>query len=133
MDLSAIDPAFEKAIRALGIIAQGVTGQPGGLDTHQERIDQALFLLNDVIDGDPSGTPPFGTENAGGLKDVESLIGFQQVTLSDSKTLHTHLAGPLDDRIAGSRTPIRRRRLPGCSTAHKVSKPPIRRSPACVG
>ena len=60
-----------------------------------------MFLLNDVIDGDATGTPPFGAESGGGLKDVESLIGFQQVMLADSKALHTHLAGLLDDRIAG--------------------------------
>ncbi|HYN39592.1 MAG TPA: hypothetical protein VES39_10100, partial [Rhodospirillales bacterium] len=62
LDINGIDPAFEKAIRALGIIAQGVSGEPGGLDENLERIDQALFLLNDVIDGDSDATPPFGTE-----------------------------------------------------------------------
>lgn len=101
LDLNGIDPAFEKAIRALGIIAQGVTGQAGGLDAHRERIDQALFLLNDAVDGGATGTPPFGAESDRSLKDVESVIGFQQVTLADSKALHTHLAGLLDDRIAG--------------------------------
>lgn len=101
LDLNGIDPAFEKAIRALGIIAQGVTGQAGGLDAHRERIDQALFLLNDAVDGTAAGAPPFGTEGKRSLKDVESAIGFQQVTLADSKALHTHLAGLLDDRIAG--------------------------------
>jgi flagellin-like hook-associated protein FlgL len=101
LDLDGLDPAFEKAIRALGIIAQGVTGQPGGLDAHQERIDQALFLLNDAIDGSATGTAPFGSEQKGDLKDVESLIGFQQVMLADSRALHTHLAAALDDRIGG--------------------------------
>lgn len=101
LDLDGIDPAFEKAIRALGILAQGVTGQPGGLDAHQERIDQALFLLNDAIDGSVAGTAPFGSEHRGDLKDAESLIGYQQVMLADSQALHTHLAAALDDRIAG--------------------------------
>jgi flagellin-like hook-associated protein FlgL len=101
LDLDGLDPAFEKAIRALGIIAQGVTGQPGGLDAHQERIDQALFLLNDAIDGSAAGVPPFGSEQKGDLKDIESLIGYQQVMLSNSRTLHTQLAAALDDRIGG--------------------------------
>ena len=101
LDLDGIDPAFEKAIRALGIIAQGGSGQPGGLDAHQERIDQALYLLNEAIDGSGSGTAPFGSEKKGDLKDVESRIGFQQVMLADAKTLHTQLAAALEDQIGG--------------------------------
>lgn len=100
LDLDALEPAFEKAIRAMGIIAQGASGQPGGLEAHQERIEQALYLLNDIIDGEAAGSAPFGAESKGGLKDVESLIGFQQVMLADTQSLHTHLGGILDDRIA---------------------------------
>lgn len=100
LDLNAADPAFEKAFRALGIIAQGVAGQPGGLDAHRERIDQALWLLDDTIGEGDHGTAPFGPEQNGTLPDIDSLVGFQQVMLGDSKTLHTQLAAAADDRIA---------------------------------
>ena len=100
LDLNGTDPAFEKAFRALGIIAQGVAGQPGGLDAHPERIDQALWLLDDTVGESAHGTAPFGPEEKGTLPDIESLIGFQQVMLDDSKALHTQLATAADDRIA---------------------------------
>lgn len=100
LDLNAADPAFEKAFRALGIIAQGVAGQPGGLDAHRERIDQALWLLDDTTGEGDHVTAPFGPEQNGTLPDIDSLVGFQQVMLSDSKTLHTQLAAAADDRIA---------------------------------
>ena len=100
LDVNAADPAFEKAFRALGIIAQGVAGQPGGLDAHRERIDQALWLLDDTVGEGDHGTAPFGIEQKGTLPDIDSLVGFQQVMLSDSKTLHTQLAAAADDRIA---------------------------------
>lgn len=103
LDLDGIDPAFEKAFRALGLIAQGAAGTAGGLDAHPERIDQALALLDDALGNRPAtGDPgPFGSEEPGSLKDVESLLGFQQVMLDDSKTLQGTLAATLDDRIAG--------------------------------
>lgn len=103
LDLDGIDPAFEKAFRALGLIAQGAAGTAGGLDAHPERVEQALALLGDAL-GDLPATGdggPFGAERKGSLPDVESLLGFQQVMLDDSKTLQGTLAATLDDRIAG--------------------------------
>ena len=42
-DVNASHPAFEKAIRAMGILAQGAFGSEGGLDENQDRIRDALY------------------------------------------------------------------------------------------
>lgn len=39
LGLNGIDPAFEKAIRAMGMIAQGQYGTGGGLEQNLERVD----------------------------------------------------------------------------------------------
>ncbi|TAN55121.1 MAG: hypothetical protein EPN20_20685, partial [Magnetospirillum sp.] len=66
----ASDTAFEKAFRALGLIAQGSYGTAGGLDQNQLRINQAMYLLNDSLQSPAAGTPPFGTELRGDITSV---------------------------------------------------------------
>lgn len=95
----ASDPAFEKAMRAMGIIAQGVFGTAGGLDQNSERIQAARFLLEDALDGPAPGTAPYGTEQAG---DVEQLVSELAVTERSIKTAsekHQSFIGFLDTRI----------------------------------
>ena len=97
-DLNAVDPAFEKAIRAMGIIAQGVYGTAGGLDQNLGRVDQAKFLINASLYPTVSGTPPFGTEAAGNVEDVQQELGFQQVLMHQANTFHSNLINFLDQR-----------------------------------
>ena len=97
--VDAADPAFEKAMRALGLIAQGAAGSAGSLENHVERLDQAMYLLNSALDPSVSGTPPFGAEAAGSLYEVETELGFQQTALTQAKSLHTHLMSLLEDRV----------------------------------
>ncbi|MDA0306966.1 MAG: hypothetical protein O3B76_11910 [Proteobacteria bacterium] len=61
-DLTAIDPAFEKAIRAMQLLMQGAFQSEGGLDQNVSRVDNAGFLLNSSQKRNVGGTPPFGTE-----------------------------------------------------------------------
>ena len=61
-DLTAVDPAFEKAIRAMHVVMQGVTGTEGGLDKNTARVDDAIYLLESSLGKNPVGTPPYGTE-----------------------------------------------------------------------
>ncbi len=51
-ELTAIDPAFEKAIRSMFMIAQGKFGTEGGLDqaANRHRIKEALSLVNSALD-----------------------------------------------------------------------------------
>ncbi|EME69187.1 hypothetical protein H261_14570 [Paramagnetospirillum caucaseum] len=96
----ASDPAFEKAMRALGLIAQGTFGTAGGLDAHQERIGQALFLINDALESPASGTPPFGAEKAGDVKSAASLINSTRKTISLKNEKHNQFIGFLNQRVA---------------------------------
>lgn len=96
----ASDPAFEKAIRALGLIAQGQFGTAGGLESHQERISQALYLINDAIESPAAGTPPFGAEKAGDIKSAASLIDGTRKTISLKNEKHSQFIGFLSKRVA---------------------------------
>lgn len=95
----ASDPAFEKAIRALGLIAQGQYGTAGGLENHQERISQALFLIKDALESPAPGTPPFGTELSGDVKSVSSLIGNTIKIIDDKKNKHEQFINFLQKRV----------------------------------
>jgi flagellin-like hook-associated protein FlgL len=100
LDLTAIDPAFEKAIRAMGIIAQGAYGTTGGLDQNLERIDQALELVNSSLDR-AAGGAPFGAEIAGNLEKVTMDLGFQELMLGDAIERHKQIIQSLENGIAG--------------------------------
>lgn len=104
LSLNAIDPAFEKAIRACGIIAQGKVGTSGGLENNDWRVDQALFLLNSAIDrsapsSDPAFTASGAPEQSGSLDVVGMDVGNQQVMLSNAKDLHQQMIASLQSRI----------------------------------
>ena len=100
MDLNAIDPAFEKAIRAMANIAQGAFGTNGGLDNHPERVDEALYLINAAIDTPPTGTPPFGTEQTSSIDDVERTLGYQRLLIDQTNTRNKELMAFFDGRVS---------------------------------
>lgn len=99
LDLTAIDPAFEKAIRAMGIIAQGAYGTPGGLNDNSERVDQALDLVNGALDR-AGGGEPFGSELRSSLELVAMDIGFQQTLLNDAIAEHNEMVNFLTSNIS---------------------------------
>ena len=84
VDLTAVDPPFEKIVRALGHLAQGEVGTEGGLDRHPERVQEALYLINSALERSVSGAPPFGPEARGNLVETETDIGLQRVVLADT-------------------------------------------------
>ena len=99
LDLNGIDPAFEKAIRAMGIIAQGDFGTNGGLDQHPERLDQAIYLITSALELTPTGTPPFGAENTSNIRQIEQDLGYQQVLISQTNEQHKDLIAFFDQRV----------------------------------
>jgi hypothetical protein len=101
LDINAIDPAFEKAIRAMKIIAQGVRKTEGGLDQNSARAGQAIFLLDDALDSPASGTPPFGAELASDIASLQFTTGFNQVVVDSTKEILKKFAGFLDARVSG--------------------------------
>lgn len=100
LDVNASDPAFEKAIRAIFLIAQGVTGTEGGLDQNQARIGQAISLLDSALDPPTGVTLPFGTELSSNVKQVQMDVGFNQVLINDTNERHQRLIATLDSRVA---------------------------------
>jgi len=99
-DLTAIDPAFEKAIRGMMLILQGSYGSSGGLDENSERVGQAKYLIEASLEFTVSGTPPFGTELEGSIEQVQQDIGFNQVLLDSQNKLHKDFIGFIDSSIA---------------------------------
>ena len=99
-DLTGIDPAFEKAIRAMKIILQGEFGSDGGLDENPQRIAQARYLLESSLELTVSGTPPFGTELTSNLEQLQQNNGFNQVLLTDQNKLHKDFIGFIDSAVA---------------------------------
>ena len=100
-DLNAVDPGFEKAIRAMKITLQGVFQTEGGLDQNTDRIEKILFLLNSALDrAPPGGTPPFGTELSSNIEQIERNLGFDRVLIDTTNTLHTDLISFLDGSVS---------------------------------
>lgn len=98
-DITAIDPAFEKAIRAMSLIAQGVYGTEGGLDQHPERITQARYLLNSALERTVAGDPPFGTELTSNIELLSQTTGFRQVLVKETNEAHDRFIGFLDTSV----------------------------------
>ncbi len=101
MDINAIHPAFEKAIRAMGIIAQGEFGTAGGLDQNENRILEARWLLDSALDEVTGETSPFGqTEMAGDMISLGFNIGFKQILIQDTSDRFTKLDTVLKGQAA---------------------------------
>lgn len=88
--ITAIDPAFEKAIRALGIIAQGKYGAEGGLDQNPERVTKALALLASARSG--VVTESVGDEDTGNTRALAAEIGRNQVLVEETDKRNKSLA-----------------------------------------
>ena len=99
LSLNAVNPGFEKAMRALGLLCQGEAGTAGGLDQHPERLEQAMSLLSAALDRTADGASPFGAEASGSLEDIGINLGFQQIMLANSRDLHNQMTVLLEQRI----------------------------------
>ena len=98
-DTIATYSAFEKAIRAMGIIAQGVYGTEGGLDQNASRVSEAIYLLNSSLKAVVGGTPPYGTELTDNFEQLQADIGFQQVLVDQTNTSHQSLITFFSKRV----------------------------------
>jgi flagellin-like hook-associated protein FlgL len=99
MDINAIDPAFEKAIRAMGLIAQGAFGTNGGLANHPERLDQALYLITSSLEITTMGSAPFGAEEKSNIAQVQQDMGYQRVIIDQTSKRHQTLIGFFDQNV----------------------------------
>jgi len=88
LDVTGLDPAFEKVVRAFGILAQG------DLINNQDRVTQALAALNDAIEH--SSLQP--TEAASDLQSVQDRIANNIKALADAKDVQTQFMAFLEGR-----------------------------------
>lgn len=100
IDVNALDPAFEKAIRAMGVIAQGKFGTEGGLDQNLERVSDAIYLLHSALRSGVGGTPPYGEEETSNINELGIRTGFKRVLIQETTTFHRQYTVLADDRIA---------------------------------
>ena len=102
INVTGIDPAFEKAIRAMGHIAQGVFGTAGGLDqvANQGRVVESLFLINSALNPPPTqGVAPFGAEQTQNMEDILQDIAYDRVLMNDTISRQKNLIAFIDARI----------------------------------
>jgi len=95
----ASDPAFEKAFRAMGMIAQGQFGTAGGLENNMDRVEDALYLIRDAMVHPAGNAAPFGTEEASDLEGVMSQLGTTQSVIQTKTDKHKSYISFLDDRL----------------------------------
>jgi len=100
-DIDGIDPAFEKGIRGLQIIAQGVYGTAGGLDQNHTRVDDALYLIKSTLQRSVSGNSPYGDELTGNIEQVEADIGYNRVMMQTSNQVNLKMIAFFDSTVAG--------------------------------
>jgi len=98
-NVTGADPAFEKAIRGLQIILQGVYGTEGGLDNNPDRIATAKFLVESGLERTVTTNANFASELIGSIEQVQQNVGFNQVLLDRTNDLHTDFIGFLDTSI----------------------------------
>lgn len=92
-NINALDPAFDKAIRGLAIIAQGQFGTAGGLDQNTDRIDEAIWLLDSAMDFPTDGSPPYGAESIASLEQLRFNTAFSRQQISSSIERETKTNG----------------------------------------
>jgi flagellin-like hook-associated protein FlgL len=97
--IHASDPAFEKAFRAMGLIAQGVFGTGGGLENNLDRVESARYLIRDALDSPAGTTPPYGEELTSDLKALRSGLGTTTALISSKNELHKQLISFVGTRV----------------------------------
>ncbi|MBF0246903.1 MAG: hypothetical protein HQL36_02350 [Alphaproteobacteria bacterium] len=98
---NALDPAFEKAIRAMAIVAQGVYGTEGGLDQNLTRATDAIHLIESAYNGSTTVSAPYGTERTGNIQALSVTISYHSVMISQATKSHDKYISFLDKQITG--------------------------------
>lgn len=98
-DINGIDPAFEKAIRAMGIILQGAFSTAGGLDQNTARSEDAIDLLTLALEPPESSSSPYGTELSSNINQLSINLGYDRVLINQTNDTHTQLIAFYEERI----------------------------------
>ncbi|MFC1673818.1 hypothetical protein ACFL12_06685, partial [Pseudomonadota bacterium] len=102
VDLNGIDPAFEKAIRAMAIIAQGKFGTAGGLEqtANQDRTTDAVNLLDLSLNFNDPANPMYEHGFTNSIEQAFGTLGYQRSMIETANTEHSRLIGFYDERVA---------------------------------
>lgn len=98
--INGLDPAFEKAIRAMGIIAQGAYNTEGGLDQNLSRVDDAIYLLQSAYNGTETGTAPYGTEQTSNLQALITTNAYNSVLVDRTTQMHSTYKNYLEGQVS---------------------------------
>ena len=101
-DVTADDPAIEKIIRGLKIIAQGGDyGDAGSLDQNMDRVDAASWLIGSGLGNDMADPAPYGTEDGSGVPDLQVDISRvytrAQNAIEDIETYQLYVENAIGD------------------------------------
>lgn len=102
IDLNAQDPAFERAIRAMGLIAQGKFGTAGGLEqaANANRLTDAVNLVDLSLKANATTNPQYEVGYTNNIEQAFVTLGYQRSLIDDSNNMHTRLAGFFEDRVS---------------------------------
>jgi flagellar hook-associated protein 3 FlgL len=99
-DINGLDPAFEKAIRAMGIIAQGAYDTEGGLDQNLSRVEDAIYLLQSAYNGTETGTAPYGAELTSNLQALITTNAYNSVLVDRTTDIHKTYKSYLESQVS---------------------------------
>jgi len=100
IDLNGADPAIEKAIRAMSLIAQGKFGTAGGLDQNVSRLTDSKNLLELSLKPNSTSNPQYEAGYTSNLEHAFVTLGYQQALIKDANDTHTRLAAFFEARVA---------------------------------
>lgn len=102
LDLNAIDPAFEKAIRAMSMIAQGKFGTAGGLEqtANEQRVTDAVNLLDLSLKYNDAANPKYEENFTNSIEQSFVTLGYQRSIIETANSEHTRLIGFFEERVA---------------------------------
>jgi|APTNR8051073442_1049403.scaffolds.fasta_scaffold01828_9 flagellin-like hook-associated protein FlgL len=99
-NVTADHPAFEKAMRAMTLLAQGADGTAGGLAANPERLKDALALLNSAIDGRSAQSTMAPGEDPGHLEQVRGQVAFEQMIVRETAERRRDLSAAFEGRAS---------------------------------
>jgi len=82
------------------LIMQGQYGTEGGLDQNENRVGEALYLMDDALDRTNTSPPPFGEELDSNIEEMQIILGYRAVMLNDVQTTNDQLIAYLEGDIA---------------------------------
>lgn len=102
IDLNAIDPAFEKAIRAMSMIAQGAFGTAGGLEqeANAQRVTDAVHLVDLSLKYNTTTNPQYEAGYTNSIEESFVTLGYQRSLIERVNTEHVRLIGFFEQRVS---------------------------------